>query len=114
MFLMYILLFGGVLCLTVLLCLFCVHSSFAIILMMKRKLAALLLLSYGCVVAVDVLCLFLMVPWVGLQYVTVVFLNHTQPSKPCFVTYVLIIVFIPVVILDQDMRCLNLVLVFSE
>ena len=82
--------------------------------MMKRKLVALLLLSYGCVVAVDVLCLFLMVPWVGLQCVTVVFPDHTHPSKPFFVTYVLIIVFIPVVILEPDMRCFNLVLVFSE
>ena len=41
-------------------------------------LVALLLLSYKCVVAVDVLWLFLAVPWVGLQYVIVVFPDHTH------------------------------------
>ena len=83
------LLFGGVLWLTLLyFVLLCVHSSFAIILKRKRKrkLVALLLLSHGCVVAVDVLCLFLMVPWVGLQCVTVVFPDHTHQSKAFFVT----------------------------
>ena len=45
--LLYLLLFVGVLCLS-LFCyaLFCVHSSFAITLKRKRKLDALLLLSY--------------------------------------------------------------------
>ena len=47
--------------------LLCVHSSFAIIL--KRKLVALLLLSYRCIVTINVLRLFLTVPWVGLQCV---------------------------------------------
>ena len=37
----------------------CVHSSFAIILRRKRKLVALLLLSYRCIVTVIVLWLFL-------------------------------------------------------
>ena len=58
--------------------LLCVHSSFAIILMRKIKLVALLLLSYKCIVAIIVLWLFLTVLWVGLQYVTVVFPNHTH------------------------------------
>ena len=55
-----------------------VLSSFAIILTRKRELAALLLLSFGCLVTVNVLYLFLMVPWVGLQYVIVVFPDHTH------------------------------------
>ena len=64
----------GVLCLS-LFCyaLLCVHSSFTIILNRKRKLVALLLLSYRCIVTIYVLWLFLMVPWVGLQCVSVVF-----------------------------------------
>ena len=64
----------GVLCVFDLLCIACVHSSFAIILKRTRKLFALLLLSYGCIVTVNVLLLFLTVPWVGLQIVIVVFL----------------------------------------
>ena len=51
--------------------LLCVISSFAIILKRKRELVALLLLSYGCLVAVNVLWLFLMVPCVGLLCVIV-------------------------------------------
>ena len=58
--------------------LLCVHSSFAIILKRKRKLVALLLLSYRCIVTINVLWLFLTVPWVGLQYVIVVFPDHTH------------------------------------
>ena len=74
---MYFPLFVGVLCLS-LFCyaLLCVHSSFAIILKRKRKLVALLLLSYRCIVTVNVLWLFVMVPWVGLQCVIVVFPDH--------------------------------------
>ena len=54
--LMYFLLFVGVLCLS----LFCyallsVLSSFAITLKRKRDLVALLLLSYGCLVTVNIL-----------------------------------------------------------
>ena len=49
--------------------LLCVHSSFEIILKRKRKLIALLLLSYRCIVTINVLLLFLTVPWVGLQCV---------------------------------------------
>ena len=55
-----------------------VHSSFAIILKRKRKLVALLLLSYRCIVTLNVLWLFLTVPWVGLQCVIVVFPDHTH------------------------------------
>ena len=76
---MCFLLFVGVLCLS-LFCyaLLCVHSSFAIILKRKRKLVALLLLSYRCIVTIKGLWLFLTVPWVGLQYVIVVFPDHTH------------------------------------
>ena len=76
---MYFLLFVGGLCLS-LFCyaLLCVHYSFAIILKRKRKLVALLLLSYRCIVTINVLRLFLTVPWVGLQYAIVVFPNHTH------------------------------------
>ena len=58
----------------------CVHSSLAIILKRKRKLAALLLqvLSYRCIVTINVLWLFLAMPWVGLQCVIVVFPDHTH------------------------------------
>ena len=55
----------------------CVHFSFAIILKRKRKLVALLLLSYRCSVTINVLWLFLAVPLVGLQCVAVVFSDHT-------------------------------------
>ena len=45
----------GVLCLSLFCCaLLCVLSSFAIILKRKRGLVALLLLSYGCLVTVNV------------------------------------------------------------
>ena len=58
--------------------LLCVHSSLTIILKMKRKLVALLLLSYRCIVTINVLWLFLKVPWVGLQYGIGVFPHHTH------------------------------------
>ena len=71
----------GVLCLS-LFCyaLLCVHSSFAIILKRKGKLVALLLhvLSYRCIVTLNVLWLFLEVPRVGLRCVIVVFPDHTH------------------------------------
>ena len=72
--LMYFPLFVGALCLS-LFCyaLLCVHSSFVLILKRKRKLVALLLLSYRCNVTINVLWLFLTVLWVGLQYP-----DHTQ------------------------------------
>ena len=69
----------GVLCLSLFrYALFCVHSSFEIILKRKRKLVALLLLSYRCIATVTVLWLFLTVSWVGLQCVIVVFPDHTH------------------------------------
>ena len=55
-----------------------VHSSFAIILKRKRKLVALLLLSYRCIVTMKVLWLFLTVLWIGLQCVIVVFPDHAH------------------------------------
>ena len=53
-----------------------VHSSFAIILMGKRELVALLCLFSWCLVIV--VWLFHVVPWTGLQFVIVVFLDHTH------------------------------------
>ena len=69
----------GVLCLS-LFCnaLLCVQPSFAIILKRKRKLIALPLLFYKCVVTINVLWLFLTVPCVGLQCVIVVVPDYTH------------------------------------
>ena len=53
-----------------------VHSSIAIILMGKRELIALLNLSSWCLVMVE--RLFLTVPWGCLQFVVVVFPDHTH------------------------------------
>ena len=50
----------------------------SIILQRKREQVALLLLCYGCLVTVNVLWLFLTVPWVGLQCIIVVFPDHTH------------------------------------
>ena len=55
-----------------------VLSSFTIIMARKRELVALLLLYFGCLVTVNVMQLFLVVPWVGLQFVIVVFPDHTH------------------------------------
>ena len=69
----------GVLCLSLFrYALLCVHSSFEIILKRKRKLVALLLLSYRCIVTINVLWLSLTVPWVGLHFVIMVFPDHTH------------------------------------
>ena len=57
----------------------CVPSSFAIILMGKRGLVALLSLSSWCLVIV--VWLFFVVPWVSLQFVIVVFPDHTHYFK---------------------------------
>ena len=61
-YLMHLPLFVGVLCLS-LICytLLCVHSCFAIILYRKRKLVALLLMSYICFVTIYVMWPLLMV-----------------------------------------------------
>ena len=53
-----------------------VHSSIAIILMGKRGLVALLNLSSWCLTMVE--WLFLAVPWGCLQFVIVVFPDHTH------------------------------------
>ena len=57
---------------------FCVNFRFVIILSRVRKLVALLLLSYRCIVTINVLRLFLTVPWVGLQCLIVVCPLHTH------------------------------------
>ena len=54
----------------------CVKSSLAIIPMGKRELVALLSLSSWCLVIV--VCLYLTVSWVCLQFVIVVFPDQTQ------------------------------------
>ena len=53
-----------------------VHSSFAIILMGKRELVALLSLSSWCLSIV--VWLFLAVPWFCLRFVIVFFSDHTH------------------------------------
>ena len=53
-----------------------VHSSFAIILMGKRELVAVLSLSSWCLVMV--VWLSLAMPWVCLQFVIVVFPDHSH------------------------------------
>ena len=53
-----------------------VHSRIAILLMGKRELIALLNLSFWCLVMVE--RLFLAVPWGCLQFVIVVFPDHTH------------------------------------
>ena len=53
-----------------------VHSSFAIILMGKRELVALLSLCFWCLVIF--VWLFLTVPGLCLQFVIVVFPDHTH------------------------------------
>ena len=53
-----------------------VHASFAIILMGKRELVALLSLSSWCLVMV--VKFFLAVPWVCLRSVIVIFPDHTH------------------------------------
>ena len=62
----------------VLVSLLCALSSFAITLTRKRELVALLLFLHICLVTVNVLRLFLTVPWVGLQCMIVVFPDHTH------------------------------------
>ena len=64
--------------------LLCVHSSFAIILSGWESW----LLCYYCIVTINVLRLFLVVPWVGLLYVLVVFPDHSHLlSDMCFVMH---------------------------
>ena len=69
-----------------------VHFSIAIILMGKRELIALLNLSSWCLVMVE--RLFLAVPWGCLQFVIVVFPDHTHLlffTDPPFFFYLLFV-----------------------
>ena len=64
--------------------LLCVHFSFAIILKNRNSR----LLCYCCladIITINVLWLFLTVRWVGLQYVIVVFTDHTHMLCICCV-----------------------------
>ena len=56
----------------------CVLYSFAIILLRKRELGALLKLASWCLVPVSVQGTFLPEPWAGLQCVIGVFPGHTH------------------------------------
>ena len=67
-------LFVRVLCLSFLLCITLCPVQFCNHLEEEEKL----LLSYRCLVTLNVLCLFLAVPWVGLWCVIVVFPVHTH------------------------------------
>ena len=73
-----------------------VHSSFAIFLMGKRELVALLSLSFWCLVIV--MWLFLAVPCVCLQFVIVVFPDHAH--------LLLLLVLSPLYLLANHMICL--------
>ena len=61
--------------------LLCVFSSFAVILMGKSKLIALLCWSFWFIVVVIFLLLFFTVPWVRLQCVIVVFFDFLLTVK---------------------------------
>ena len=81
--LMYFPLFVGVLCLSLFgYALLCVHSSFENHLIEQEKAGcyAIIVLQMHCYY-INVLWLFLTVPWVGLQYVIVVFPDHTHLSQ---------------------------------
>ena len=69
----------GVLCLSLFwYALFCALLSVAVILKRKRELVALLLLPYGYLDTVNVQWLFLMMSWVGLEFMIVVFPDRTH------------------------------------
>ena len=74
----FILFEGGYVFVFVWLCITMCPFYFAIILKRNRKLVALILLSYRFILTLNVLWLFLTVPWVGLQCVIVVFPDHTH------------------------------------
>ena len=57
---------------------FCVSPCFVVHYFESGKVGCMLLLSYRCIVTMNVLWFFLTVPWVGLQYVIVVFSDHTH------------------------------------
>ena len=70
-----------------------VHSSVAVILMRKRELIALLNLSSWCLVMIE--RLFLVVPQGCLQFVIVVFLDHTHLLFLCIYAYTQLLMFLP-------------------
>ena len=73
-----------------------VHSSIAIILMGKRELVALLNLSSWCLVMVE--RLFPTVPGGYLQFVIVVFPDHTHLLFLMYITMYILIVWGPLVV----------------
>ena len=95
----------GILCLYLFsYALLCVHSSFAIILKRKRKLVALQLLSYRCIVTINVLWLFLTAQWVGLQCVIVVFSDHTHSNFFANNLYQFVYFVIPYFLKNKNMQ----------
>ena len=61
-----------------LVCITLYPTSFAIILAEERDMVALLLLSFDRLVTVNILQLFPTVPWIGMQFVIVVFSDHSH------------------------------------
>ena len=57
----------------------------------KRVLVVLLILSYGCLDTVNVLRLFLTVPFVGLRCVIVIFPDHTYLLIVCAVSCLVLV-----------------------
>ena len=74
LFIVTLMVWGVSLCITLL----SVLTSFAIILMEKRELVALLQLSSWCLGTASAMWLYLAIQWVGLQCVIVVFPGHTR------------------------------------
>ena len=70
--------FGGYVLVFVLLCITLYPFQFCNHLKEEEKAGCFALLSYEYLVTVYVLFLFLTVPWSGLQYVIVVFPDHTH------------------------------------
>ena len=72
-------------------------------------MVALILLSFGCLVTVNILWLFLTVPWVGLECVIVVFSDHTHllyvERLIAFSQRVFINKFNIVLVSDSGMQC---------
>ena len=73
----------GVLCLSLFVMHYFIHSSFVIIWTRKRELVALLSLSFRCLVTGNVLWIFLTVLWICMQFVIVLFpdLTHLRFSS---------------------------------
>ena len=99
---------------TVLKC-FAMHYFVSILVLQSSwrgsTLVVLLLLSYICIVTINVLWLFLMVPWVGLQCLIVVFPDHIQLLFAGFVTHMKEFWHLPSWILRLNLQNLNAVLI---